>query len=66
VSNVTNLNDSGVGSLRYQLGRAHDGDTINFDPSLNGTITLTPGGVAGRPGREDRGARLRQAVDQRQ
>jgi hypothetical protein len=40
---VTNLNDSGVGSLRSQLGEAHDGDTINFDPSLKGTITLTSG-----------------------
>jgi hypothetical protein len=40
---VTNLNDSGVGSLRSQLGQAHDGDTINFDPSLKGTITLTSG-----------------------
>jgi hypothetical protein len=40
---VTNLNDSGVGSLRYQLGEAQDGDTINFDPSLRGTITLTSG-----------------------
>src|SRR5262249_47372513 len=40
---VTNLNDSGVGSLRYQLGRVHDGDTIDFDPGLKGTITLTSG-----------------------
>src|SRR5262249_14442390 len=30
-------------SLRYQLGQAHDGDTINFDPRLKGTITLTSG-----------------------
>jgi hypothetical protein len=40
---VTNLNDSGVGSLRFELGQAQDGDTINFDPSLHGTITLTSG-----------------------
>jgi N-acetylneuraminic acid mutarotase len=39
---VTNTNDSGPGSLRQALADAHDGDTINFDPSLNGqTITLT-------------------------
>jgi hypothetical protein len=40
---VTNLNDSGVGSLRSELAQAHDGDTISFDPSLKGTITLTSG-----------------------
>jgi hypothetical protein len=40
---VTNLNDSGVGSLRYQLSQAQDGDTVTFDPSLKGTITLTSG-----------------------
>jgi hypothetical protein len=39
---VTNTNDSGPGSLRQALADANDGDTINFDPSLNGqTITLT-------------------------
>ena len=39
---VTNTNDSGPGSLRQALADAHDGDTINFDPSLDGqTITLT-------------------------
>src|SRR5881394_4576734 len=39
---VTNTNDSGSGSLRQALADAHDGDTINFDPSLNGqTIMLT-------------------------
>jgi hypothetical protein len=39
---VTNTNDSGVGSLRQALADAHDGDTINFDPVLNGqTIGLT-------------------------
>jgi len=41
---VTNINDSGPGSLRDALAIANDGDTINFDSSLNGeTITLTSG-----------------------
>ena len=38
---VTNTNDSGAGSLRQALA-ANNGDTINFDPALNGqTINLT-------------------------
>ncbi len=41
---VTNTNDSGPGSLRQALVDANDGDTINFDSSLNGQkITLTSG-----------------------
>jgi hypothetical protein len=41
---VTNTNDSGPGSLRQALADASDGDTINFDPSLNWqTIDLTSG-----------------------
>jgi hypothetical protein len=41
---VTNTNDSGPGSLRQALADAHDGDTINFDHSLNGrNIGLTTG-----------------------
>jgi hypothetical protein len=41
---VTNTNDSGPGSLRQALADAHEGDTINFDPSLNGqTIMVTSG-----------------------
>lgn len=41
---VMNTNDSGAGSLRAALAAAADGDTINFDPSVNGqTITLTSG-----------------------
>src|SRR6476646_3821538 len=41
---VTNTNDSGTGSLRQALADAVDGDTINFNSSLNGqTITLTSG-----------------------
>jgi len=37
---VTNGNDSGPGSLRQALADANDGDTINFDPSVN-TVTLS-------------------------
>ena len=37
---VTNGNDSGSGSLRQALAQANDGDTINFDPSVN-LVTLT-------------------------
>src|SRR5690349_5999653 len=41
---VTNRNDNGTGSLRQALADAVDGDTINFNSSLNGqTITLTSG-----------------------
>ena len=39
---VTDITDSGVGSLRQALVDANDGDTIDFDSSLNGQlITLT-------------------------
>ena len=39
---VMNTNDSGAGSLRQALADASNGDTINFDSSLNGqAITLT-------------------------
>src|SRR6476646_5822152 len=39
---VTNTNDNGPGSLRQALVDAQDGDTIQFDSSLNGqTITLS-------------------------
>ena len=41
---VINTNDSGPGSLRQALVNVNDGDTINFDPSLNGhKIKLTSG-----------------------
>ena len=41
---VINTNDSGPGSLRQALVEAKDGDTIDFDSSLNGhKITLTSG-----------------------
>jgi hypothetical protein len=40
---VTNLLDSGDGSLRDQVAASADGDTIVFDNSLRGTITLTSG-----------------------
>src|SRR5262249_11445612 len=37
---VTNLADSGRGSLRGQLAAASPGDTIVFKPRLSGTIAL--------------------------
>ena len=39
---VTTTADSGPGSLRAAIAAASDGNTIQFDPALNGqTITLT-------------------------
>src|SRR5438105_13690216 len=41
---VTNTNDNGAGSLRDTIAAANDGNTIQFDPALNGqTIMLTSG-----------------------
>jgi hypothetical protein len=38
---TNNLDNGSVGSLRYEIGKAHQGDTIVFAPSLDGqTITL--------------------------
>jgi hypothetical protein len=44
---VANTADAGAGSLRATVAAAGAGDTIQFDPSLNGqTITLTSGEIA--------------------
>src|SRR6266446_1689119 len=44
---VTSTADSGPGSLRQAFAGANDGDTIQFDPTLNGqTITLTSAELA--------------------
>src|ERR1700712_603539 len=44
---VTNTGDTGSGSLRAGITAAAPGDTITFDPSLNGqTIVLTSGQIA--------------------
>ena len=43
---VTNLNDSGSGTLRYWINGASPGDTITFAPGLAGVITLTSGALA--------------------
>jgi hypothetical protein len=40
---VKNTNDSGAFSLRFALAHAKDGDTIDFDASVTGTILLTSG-----------------------
>src|SRR5439155_774678 len=41
---VTSTNDNGPGTLRDTIAAANDGNTIQFDPALNGqTITLTSG-----------------------
>ncbi len=40
---VTNLNDTGIGSLRDAINNAIAGDTINFTPGLTGTINLYSG-----------------------
>ena len=41
---VTNTNDSGPGSLRQALADTNNGDTVIFDPALNGrNIGLTSG-----------------------
>ena len=45
VITVTNENDSGPGSLRQALADAQDGDTIDFDSSVN-VVTLTSNELA--------------------
>src|SRR5262249_13871102 len=40
---VTNLLDSGPGSLRYEIGQAQNGDIIDFASDVRGTITLNSG-----------------------
>lgn len=55
---VTNLNDSGAGSLRAAISAAAAGDTVVFTPGLSGTIALSGGTltltrnivIAGNPG----------------
>ncbi len=46
---VTNLNDSGPGSLRNMVNAANYFDTITFDPNLTGTITLSEEIVLSKP-----------------
>jgi hypothetical protein len=43
---VSNLLDSGAGSLRAAVAAAGNGDTVAFAPGLHGTITLTSGQLA--------------------
>jgi hypothetical protein len=44
---VLNMADAGANSLRERIGAALAGDTIKFDPTLNGTaIALTSGEIA--------------------
>jgi hypothetical protein len=38
---VTNLNDSGAGSLRDAIATTSAGGTVDFQPGLTGTIALT-------------------------
>jgi subtilisin len=42
---VTNLNDSGAGSLRDVIANAGSGSTVTFQSGLTGTITLTSGEI---------------------
>jgi parallel beta-helix repeat protein len=42
-STVTNLNDAGAGSLRQAILDTPAGGTVDFQPGLSGTITLTSG-----------------------
>jgi hypothetical protein len=42
---VTNLNDSGSGSLRCAIASAKSGGAVTFAPGLAGTVTLTSGAL---------------------
>ena len=41
---VTNTGDSGPGSLRNAIANAINGETINFNPALNGIAGVGDGG----------------------
>jgi hypothetical protein len=43
---VTNLNDAGLGSLRQAILDTPAGGTVDFQPGLSGTITLSGGELA--------------------
>jgi hypothetical protein len=45
-STVMNLNDGGPGSLRDALASTPSGGTVDFQPGLTGTITLSTGELA--------------------
>jgi hypothetical protein len=44
-STVTNLLDSGAGSLRDAIAKTPTGGVVDFQPGLSGTIALTSGGL---------------------
>src|SRR5262249_35555791 len=44
-STVTNLNDSGAGSLRTAIATTPPGGTVDFQPGLTGPIVLTTGSL---------------------
>ena len=46
LSTVTNLNDTGDGSLRQAILDTPSGGTVDFQPGLTGTIILTSGDLA--------------------
>jgi hypothetical protein len=52
---VQDLNDSGDGSLRAEIGLAQNGDTIKFAGGLTGTITLFSGPLVVQTGIDIKG-----------
>jgi hypothetical protein len=56
---VTNVNDSGNGSLRQAIANAQAGDTIDFNLSYPATITLTTQILAGTDLRIDKNLTIR-------